>query len=155
MIVLATHGWLVMVFLLGACWGDDTYLSALVADPMAEYESDGIVMIDSWEQSEGRSLVGDKPVHAEVGRTYRIVDQDEAHLVFDAAVSRAVSQGWKFAVSEATGALGAKELASRSGRLSIALIPDDPLNDPDGPLVLRIYIDFGVVGSQVTTSTES
>jgi hypothetical protein len=142
------------------CSSDDTYLPVLLADPMASYEAEGIELIDAWEQAEGHSLVADKPIHAEVGRTFRIVDQDRAVHVLEEAADYAEANGWRLTtirdsvvVSASSGYGGAKDLGPGDGRLSVALIPDDPLNDPDWPLVLRIFLDFGSVRFDESTTT--
>lgn len=88
---------LVLAVLLTACSFDTTYLLALMAVPMASYEADGIVLIDSCERAEEHSLVTDKPVHhAEVGRTYQILDQSRAEQLVAEAAAVAESDGWRF-----------------------------------------------------------
>lgn len=147
---------IVIGFLLGACSGDDTYLPALLADPMAEYEAEGIELIDSWERGEGRDLFFRKPTHAEVERVFRIVDQSQSKGVLEEAAAYAEENGWRVrdsSTSSNSGYGGAKKLGPGDGRLGVSLIPADPLHDPDGPRVLRIHLDFGPVRFDETTTS--
>jgi len=138
------------------CSSDDAYLPALLADPMAAYEADGIVLIDSWERPEGHSLVTDKPVHAEVGRRYRIVDESRAEQLVAEAAAVAESEGWRLNAPRddpPTGFRGAKRLVSGDARLIVSLVPEAPSRDSEGTRILRVILDFGSVRfDEATTS---
>lgn len=152
--LLAVCGLLALA--LTACSSESTHLRALLADPMADYEAEGIMLIDAWEQAERPGFLGGKPIHAEVRRKYRIVDQSEAEQLLSEAVAFAEAEGWDLQpsrVSPDTLYIGAKELGPGDGRLSMALGPADPLNDPDGPRVLTILLDFGSVRFDQSTTT--
>jgi hypothetical protein len=128
-----------------ACSRDDTYLPALLDDPMASYEAPGIELAHSWQEAEGRDVVMDVPTHAEVGRTYRILDQDQAEAILADAVAFAESSGWLVEpsrISPTTGYGGTKELPPGVGRLGVSLGVADPIQDPNGPRVLTILLDF-------------
>jgi len=146
---------LLMAMSVAACTSDDTYLPALLADPMASYEAPGIVLIDAWEVPEGRDIIMDSPTHAQVGRTYRIEDQGQAERVLEEAATYAESNGWRLTPSRPspTGYGGAKDLAPGDARIGISLVAADPLNDRDGPRVLRIHMDFGSVRFDDTTTS--
>jgi hypothetical protein len=147
---------LLAVVSLPSCSSDPTYLPALLADPVADYEAPGLQLIDSWERAEGRDFFMDKPVHAEVGRTYRIADQDQAERILNDAVEFAQGHEWRLEpsiISPNTLYIGAKDLGPGEGRLSIALGAADPLHDPDGQRVLQVLLDFGPVRFDDTTTT--
>jgi hypothetical protein len=121
---------------------------------MADYQAQGIELVDAWEQAERPGFLGGKPTHAEVGRTYRIVDQSRVDEILTEAVEFAASQGWRLqpsGTSPTAGSGGSKELAPGDGRLGISLGAADTLHDPDGPRVLRIHLDFGPVRFDNTT----
>jgi hypothetical protein len=126
---------------------------------MASYEAEGIVLIDSWRQAEGRDLIFRKPIHAKVGRTYRILDQSQQETILAEAVEYAESQGWRLTDPRTnqygTGYGGSKDLAPGRGRLGISVVPADPLNDPNGPKVLSINLDYGTVRFDVDATTSS
>lgn len=152
---LLAIGVLASVVVLSGC-SSNTYLPALLDDPMASYEAEGVSLIEAWEQEEGHSLVTDKPVHAEVERLYQIADQNQADQVLADAVAAAESHGWQIAPSSTTPTLGyraAKELPPGDGRLRVSLVPADPLNEPQSPPVLRIVLDFGSVRFDSTTTS--
>ncbi|MCI0677950.1 MAG: hypothetical protein L0Z63_02765 [Actinobacteria bacterium] len=138
--------WLFIVLLaLTACTTDDTYLPALLADPMASYGAEGIVQTDSWDYAQRRSFLGSAPVQAEVGRTYRIEDQSQAGGHLDAAVAFAEAAGWKMSQplpDQPEFYRGTKDLIPGSARLSLGLVAADPLGNPDGPKQLTIHIEF-------------
>lgn len=162
------HGfWAILALLLastvGACAADDPKLAGLLADPMADYQAEGIALILSRDQGEGRSLVTDKPILAEVRRGYRIADQDDMQAVLQKAVAFAESQGWRMEQGSAgpTIFVGEKDLEQGHGRIYITLGPAEPIDDPDGPRVLTIrleygpaLVDFAPVSDEGSTSTE-
>ena len=146
----------VMAGLLSSCSSDQTHLPALLADPMASYEAEGIVLIDASEQAERPGFLGGKPTHAQVRRIFRIPDQSQAKIILSDAAKFAQSEGWRLTPSigsTTTGYGGAKKLAPGDGRLSLSLMPLDPLHDLDGPRVLRIFMDFGSVRFDDTTTS--
>ena len=145
-----------LVLALSACSVDTTYLPALLADPMADYEPDGTELEDSWTDGEGQDVVMDMPTHAGVGRTYRILDQTETKAVLDDAAAYAESQGWRLetsATSPDTSYHGEKELAPGEGNLGISLVAADPINDPEGPQLLRITLEYGSVEPDEATTS--
>lgn len=136
---------------LAACSNDDSYLPALLADPMATYEAEGLVLSDSWEHAQRPSLFGAAPRQAEVGRSYRIEDQSQAEELLADAVAFAESEGWTMRAS-LTGSpdfyRGTKELVPGSGELSLALGAADPINDPDSPRQLNVHLKFDPVPTE-------
>jgi hypothetical protein len=114
---------------------------------MASYETDGVELVDAWEQGEGRDIVTDKPTHAGVVREYRIEVQSEAEDILMDAVVYAGSQGWSIQEDMTSSVLfnGSKHLPPGEGRLRLALGAADPLEAPDGPRVLTLLLDFGLV----------
>lgn len=148
-------GVIASVVALSACSADNTYLPALLADPMASYEADGIVMIDAWQRAEGRDPFFRKRTPAEVGRVYRISDQGQADQVLEEAATFAQANGWRMQrdMTVPTLFVGAKSMEPGDGRLGISLAASDPLHDPDGPQVLSIHLDFGPVRFDETTTT--
>lgn len=146
----------VMAAPLAACSSDDTLLPALLADPMASYEADGIVLVDSLEQAEGRELLSGKPIHARVDRTYQIGDQSKTEQVLNEAASYAEAGGWRVepgGIDPTLGYGGAKDLGPGGARLGISLVAQDPLHDPDGPRALRITLRFGTASVGNTTTS--
>jgi hypothetical protein len=134
-----------------ACSSDTTYLPALLDDPMASYEAEGLVLFDAWVYAQRPRFLGGAPVQAEVGRRYRIEDQSQVGQLLQEAVAYAESEGWTMRESltgRSTLFVGAKELAPGSGKLMIALGPTDPIDDPDGPIGLAIYLDFDPVPTE-------
>ncbi len=142
---------LLLLVTLSACSPDNTYLPALLADPMASYEAEGLVLSDSWEHAQRPSLLGAAPRQAEVGRSYRIEDQSQAEELLDDAVAFAESEGWTMRAS-LTGTpdfyRGTKELAPGTGELSLALGAADPINDPDSPSQLNVHLKFDPVPTE-------
>lgn len=137
------------------CSTDDTYLPALLADPMASYGAQGIELIDAWEYAEGMGPLG-KPVVAQVGRIYHITDQDQADEVLSEAAEFAELVGWRMTppiTTPADGYGGAKELDVGSARLGVSLVAADPLHDLEGPRVLTVRLDFGPVRFDDSTTT--
>lgn len=141
--------------MLSACSNDETYLPALLSDPMAKYEAEGLVVSDSWEYGQRSSFLGSAPVQAEVGRTYRIEDQSQAVPLLSDAVALAESEGWTMSKS-LTGRpdqyRGTKELAPGSGELSIGLVSADPSNDSDGSRQLVIHLEFDPVPTEESST---
>lgn len=139
-----------------ACTSDDTYLPALLADPMADYEAEGIVLVDAWEQPQHPGNLWTRRQHAMVRRSYQIQDQSQVGQVLKEAVAFAEAAGWRVQPSQVkpdTFYVGAKVLGPGDGRLSMALGSADPLNDPDGPRGLTILLDFGPVHFDHSTTT--
>ena len=130
---------------LPACSVDPTYLSALLADPMAEYQAEGINLFDAFESNEHSGFLGGKPGHAEVGRHYRIENQSEVRNHLEEAVEYAKSQGWRIQKESDREYRGTRELEPGTGRIHLSTPVEDILNDPNGPRMLRIYLDFGPV----------
>lgn len=141
--------WTVVLALtpVAACSSDDTYLPALLADPMASYEADGIELTATEEFAESTGPFR-KPVHAQVVRTYRIEDQGQAQELLLEAAAFAELEGWRVRPSRSSptvGYGGTKQLPPGEARLGVSLSAFDPLHDPDGPRVLRISLDYGPV----------
>ncbi len=80
----------------GGCSSDDTFLPALLADPMASYQAEGISLVRSDNQARGTSLVTGKPVYAKVVRRYELEDEDEGEEVLGRAIVAAEAAGWVF-----------------------------------------------------------
>lgn len=128
-----------------ACSTDDTFLPALLADPMASYQAEGLELSDSWEYPQGTGFLGSGPDPAEVGRKYRIEDQAQAERLLSDTVEFAESQGWSMSRPPADKPYfyaGEKELAPGSAKLAVALGAEDPLEDPEGPVALRIRMNY-------------
>ncbi|MGF1618687.1 MAG: hypothetical protein ACFCU2_12915 [Acidimicrobiia bacterium] len=144
---------LVFAFGLSACSSDRTFLPALLADPMASYDADGIERIDRSTQAEGRDFIWGKPEHAEVTLVYRIEDQATVSEVLGRAVEEAAASGWSLEQSSESHFRGSKELSPGSGRISIATHTENVLENPGGPQVLSIRLDFGPVSSSNTADS--
>jgi hypothetical protein len=140
---------------LSACSVDRTYLPALLADPMADYEAEGIELVNAMEDAEGHDIIMDMPTHAEVWRKYRIEDQIQVEALLVEAVVYAEAQGWRMQKESDREYLGAKALEPGMGRLHLSTPAFDVLNDPDGPRGLRISLDFGPVRFDDDTTTTS
>lgn len=139
---------MVLVFVVGWwLWTSDrTFRPALLADPMASYDADGIERIDRSTRGEGTDLIWGKPIHAEVYLAYRIDDQANVSEALRRAVEDAEAAGWCLEqVSDSSLFRGSKELSPGSGRISIATRTENILENPDGPQVLSIRLDFGPV----------
>ena len=147
-------GVLILMLAVGvtACSRDDTYLPALLADPMANYEAEGLELADSWEYAERPSVVGSPPGHAELERSYRIADSVNIEEVVAEAVAYAESVGWEVGRDSIASRLyvGTKDLEPGPGRLGISFGPDVD-SYPDGEWHLRIHLDFDPVQSDETT----
>lgn len=112
---------------------------------MASYESEGLELSDSWEYAQRSSFLGSGPVQAEVGRRYRIGDQEQAEHLLNEAVAFAEFEGWSMTrpIADLPHFFGgARELGPGTGELSVFLVAKDPINDPDGPSQLGIKIEF-------------
>jgi hypothetical protein len=136
------------MFTMVACSSDDTYLPALLADPMASYEAKGLVLFDSWEHAQRGSFLGSAPRQAGVGRTYRIEDQSQAKQILGDAVEFAEAEGWAMTQPISDNPdfyVGTKELVPGSGELSLGLGAVDPINDPDGPIQLVLHLEYDPV----------
>ncbi len=108
-----------------ACSNDDTYLPALLADPMASYEADGIELID--RRSQGNREERPFPSSAQVNSFYRILDESQAELVLERALDSAETGGWEMSPSPPipNRFIGYKGLGVGEGRLIIVTAPDD------------------------------
>ncbi len=130
----------------GACSVDDTFLPALLADPMARYEANGIELIESEERSRGRDLVTRKPVTAQVRMIFRLEDPAQMEQVFLDAIVAAEAAGWDLgemgALEDEFGGKGiaaSKEFDWGSGRLTIVVGPTP--RESDGDVLLQINLD--------------
>ena len=141
----------VLLAVLSACSPDDTYLPALLADPMASYEAEGLVLFDSWEYRQRSSFLGSGPRQAEVVRRYRVEDQSQAEEILNEAREVAESEGWQIQQESEFAYSGVRELDPGMGRLFLMLQAEDILDDPDGPRVLAIFLEFDPVPSDETT----
>ena len=108
-----------------ACSTDDTYLPALLADPMASYEDDGIELID--RDSQGNREERPFPSSAQVISVYRILDDSQAESVLQEAVAAAEAGGWEMTQSPPipNRLEGYKELGVGEGHLIVVTAPDD------------------------------
>lgn len=131
-----------MLLMLMACSSDSTYLPALLADPMADYDAGEVELIDSSNVAENRDPFWGKPVHAEVTRLYQVV-ADEPDSALSSAVAYAWSVGWDMTQSATSSSafVGSKELESGDGRLYIG-VGDDPLEEADRGVLMRVVISF-------------
>jgi hypothetical protein len=139
------------ILALTACTRDDTYLPALLDNPMADYVADGVELIAASEQGEGTDFVMDMPTHAEVVRRYRIEDQGQVEQILSDAAAFAESVGWRVQQESETEYRGAAELDVGSARIHLSTPVEDIASDPNGPRVLRISMDFGPVRFDETT----
>ena len=133
-----------MLALVG-CSGDDTYLPALEADPMASYEAPGLRLSDSWEYAYRVRLGGGVPRQAEVSRLYTFEVESQARQLLEEAVAFAESEGWTMTqplTDHPDSYVGTKELVPGSAKLFMGLGALDPIDDPDGPRDLLINIIF-------------
>jgi hypothetical protein len=133
---------LLAVLGLGACSADGTYLPALLADPMADYQAPGLVLFDTFQLGEHKSVFGSAPVHAKASQWYRIEDQSEVQDRLLEAVAYAESVGWQMQQESAISFSGVKELEPGMGEIFLWLGPEDPLEDPEGPRVLGVRLSF-------------
>jgi hypothetical protein len=124
-----------------ACSTDDTYLPALLADPMASYEADGIELTDR----DSQGYRGQRPFSqpAQVISVFRIVDDSRAEQALDKAVRFAETNGWEMTedISRDLNFQGSKDLVVGEGRLIVNIGPMD-LREPGPERALRMYLDF-------------
>jgi hypothetical protein len=134
---------ILLLGMLSACSTDDTYLPALLADPMAEYEAEGIEFIDRGTQGYVASDVLGNKVPANVRTRYRILDGSAIDGVLEEAITEAEGHGWALRLGTGpTSRVGSKELSIGEGELILAIIPSDP-EDPDGSLQ-RLLISLSI-----------
>ena len=108
---------------LTSCVNDQTYLPALEADPMANYEADGIELIDRHVQGYRVERPFAQP--AKVFSSYRIEDPN-TELAFEAAVSSAQAAGWAMSeISRSNVFVGNKVFHVGEGRLIVSLVIQD------------------------------
>ena len=120
---------------------------------MARYQAEGLDRFDAWSDAEGHDIIMDMPTHAEVGRWYRIENQSQVTALLVEAVSYAEANGWRMQKVSDREYRGAKELEPAMGRLHLSTQPVDVLHDPEGPVGLRIRLDFGPVRFDDDTTT--
>jgi hypothetical protein len=128
----------------GGDGGDSAQLDALRGDPMASYEPPGGELVDTEEQSEGKTTLG-KPQLAKVSRLFALSGDGEAAL--DDAVAAAEDAGWTFAgdpeqsVGGVVG-LGTRSLPTGKARIAVTLYTDDSaLRDDVSPPALKIALE--------------
>lgn len=76
------------------CSSDDRFLPALLDDPMASYEAEGIRVVRTEERPRGTDLITRKPITAQVRRVYELEDPAEADQVFADAMAAAEMARW-------------------------------------------------------------
>jgi hypothetical protein len=128
-----------------ACSSDSTYLPALLADPMADYQAPGLILFDTFQIGEHKSFAGSAPVHAELVQRYRIEDQGEAQDRLLEAVAYAESVGWQMQQEFTASFSGRRTLEPGMGYIFVSLGSEDPLHDPEGPRVLGVSLSFDPV----------
>jgi len=146
LVVLAVIAGLVVLGVVAACVTgihcgfDSTYLPGLKADPMATFEPASTELVFSHNDSDGTSL--GMPRHASVTRSLLILDQQNSQAVLEEFVSQAESVGWVLSLSPSEVYAGSKQLEAGLGQIHIGLAVEDPLRDPDGPLVVVVILDY-------------
>lgn len=137
--ILAASG----LVLLAACSSDDDYLPALLADPMAHYDSGEIELIESTNVPESRDPFWGKPVHAEVVRLYQVAELEDRDSALSSAVDFAESVGWGMnqSATSSNAFVGSKRLESGEGRLYVG-VGDDPLENNSRGTLMRVVISF-------------
>jgi hypothetical protein len=112
---------------LSACSSDDTYLPALLADPMADYSHPSLEVESRAEIEQGRLLIqlSEKPAAV----VTKFVFVGEADPVVEDAVATAESNGWTFTsdvpATDASGTKGwsaEKQMSEGLATLSIILL---------------------------------
>jgi len=126
-----------------SCSTDDTYLPALLEDPMADYEADSIELKTRDTQGYGKGPFWGKYHPPQVISEYQILDQSQTEVIRAEAVAEAESYGWEMepGVGQTT-MVGYKDTNAGPMRLLVAVGSDDPLHPDGAPLVLRISLDF-------------
>ena len=117
-------------------------LLLLAADPMADYQAPGLVLLKSWEYGERGSFMGSAPNHAEAVRWYRIENQSEVQDRLREAVAYAESVGWQIEQRPTGAYVGQRELGPGMGQVIVSVGAEDPLDDLDGPRALGISPSF-------------
>lgn len=150
------HGLLVILILalasaVAACSSVEPKLAGLLADPIANYEAEGIELIRSWQEAEGRSVFGTS-IRATVDRVYRVADQDQLLAVLHDAVSFAESEGWRMeeGITRPTTFVGEKQLPAGPAMLTIGLGPGEVLDEPDGTTIMSFYMHYIPVSNETT-----
>jgi hypothetical protein len=145
-------GFLFVGALLGAFGPpDDTYLPALLDDPVADLNLPGIELERSYENEQsGRGLWGGS--HAAVTRTYRVVEDGRGPEIFETAVREARAAGWVFhpagsvaGPGETLGNAAYKMLEPGPAVLSLSL-------DEGGDL-LSLRLDYGLEAPWIRDGT--
>ena len=113
-----------------------------MADPMADYQAPGLVLFDTFQLGEHKSIFGSAPVHAELMHRYRIEDQSEAQDRLLEAVAYAESVGWQMQQEFPASFSGRRALEPGMGYIFVSVGAEDPLHDPEGPRVLDVSLRF-------------
>ena len=131
----------ILLGLLSACSNDDTYLPALLAEPMASYEADGIELID--RDSQGYRAERPFPQSAQVNSIYRVLDESQAEMVLQEALASAEGSGWEMTPSPTipNRFVGLKELGVGEGRLIVVTAPEEE----EGGQRLHILLGFSSI----------
>lgn len=124
--------------------GDSAQLDALRGDPMAAYEPPSGKLVDSEEQSEGKTTLG-KPELARVSRLFALSGDGEDALAD--ALAAAEDAGWELdggpqqSVGGVVG-LGSRSLATGRARIAVTLYTDARvLRDDVSPPALKIVLE--------------
>jgi len=137
--------WLVGLLLvssgLTACSTDDTYLPALLADPMASYEAEGIELLDRSSQGYRAERPFSQP--AQVISVYRILDESRIEEALEQVVRVAEMSDWNMSedLQRDLNFVGYKDLDVGEGRLILNVRPAN-LREPGTERALRMYLDF-------------
>jgi len=132
--------------LVAGCSSDDTFLPALLADPMASYEADDVRLVRSQERPRGTDLVTRKPITAQVWRRYELKQHAESDQVFADAMAAAEAAGWELRDSGPSesafggwGTTASKGFDWGPARLTIGVGPTPGESESD--ILLRITLD--------------
>lgn len=138
-----------------ACSADDTYLPALLADPMGTYEASGVDLIYKATQGRGETpIVGGTHV-ARVILRYEVADEDAKDALGD-AVTYARDQGWEMSEAPIPGVSdevfrGEKDLGVGLGRMILAVDRDPEESVSPGSVTFGMTLGFDHVYEEETT----
>lgn len=136
---------IIFIALVAACSSDNRFLSALLADPMATYEADGLVLVHSDDRPRRTDLVTRKPITARVTRFYELNQPHNADQVFNDALAAAEAAGWDFGGRTPTESFGGQVVSASKpldwgpAELTIGIGPTP--GEPDSDIMLRLWID--------------
>jgi hypothetical protein len=131
---------------LSACASDTIYLPALVADPMASYEAEGVELVEKHTQEQGETAVIGGTVVARVILRYEVDEQDAESALAD-AVAFAGENGWDMSPVPIPGVtderfVGEKDLSVGLARMILAIDRRDAAPANSGMVGLGITMGF-------------